>query len=86
MHNLAIQYTIVAALLIGALIWIVVKLRKVGKRKGGACCGCSMSHMCSKSEHPHLKRGETKHTAGDNHHDDDDRDRHRCPGKKDCCR
>lgn len=49
--NLIIQYALVGLALIGALVWIViklVKLRKMGKEGGDCCCGCSMSQSCGK--------------------------------------
>lgn len=50
--NLIIQYTLCSIAFLGALVWIVVKAVRAGKRKngGGSCCGCSLSSACSSAK------------------------------------
>lgn len=47
----ALQYTLVAIIVLGALVWIVVKSyrKKSGKSRGG-CCGCSLSSTCNSKD------------------------------------
>lgn len=44
--SLLIQYTIVAAILAGACIWILVKVIRLSKNKGTGCNGCSLHEQC----------------------------------------
>lgn len=47
--NLIIQYSLVALLILGALIWIAVKtLRKSNK---SSCGCCSLSQVCKEKQH-----------------------------------
>lgn len=48
-RNMAIQYTIVALILILAIVWMVLKFRKHSK-KGSGCCGCALSDKCNASK------------------------------------
>ena len=70
----AIQWTIVALAVAGALIWLVVKvvkLRKI-KNEGGGCCGCSIADSCKKKDlYTDRKKGSFKKGMSSNcgHHD-----------------
>lgn len=44
-----VQYTIVAVILLGAIVWIVVNTVRKRKKKGSSCCGCSLADVCSKT-------------------------------------
>lgn len=77
--NLVIQYSVVALLLIGALVWIVVKAVKA-KKTGASCCGCSLSETCSKARHPHPEASAPPRNCCSDH------DGCHCQEKKDCCK
>ena len=63
--NLIIQYTIVAAIIAAACIWMLVRI--LGKKKNsGGCCGCSLSDSCSpdkKNRHRAAMKSTEKETA-----------------------
>jgi len=45
--NLVIQYTAVGIVIIGALVWLLVKFIKRRKcRENGMCHGCALSDKC----------------------------------------
>lgn len=45
-----VQYTIVAAILICAIVWIIIRIVRKRKKKGASpCCGCSIADVCSRS-------------------------------------
>lgn len=48
--NLIIQYSVVGAILVTAVIWVIYKAIKNRKNKGKSnpCCGCSLSKSCGK--------------------------------------
>ena len=46
--NLAIQYSLVAVFVIGAMVWMTLRLFR--KRKKSGCCGCALSDACLKSD------------------------------------
>lgn len=46
--NMAIQYTLVGVCILGAMIWILVKLFRKGRNSG--CHGCSLANNCSKAD------------------------------------
>lgn len=46
--NIAIQYTLVALFMIGAVAWIIRKVFWRDKKQKSSCCGCSLSESCSK--------------------------------------
>lgn len=47
--NIAIQYTIVGIIILGATVWIMIKaFKKNKKRSQGGCCGCSLKDSCNK--------------------------------------
>lgn len=55
---MVIQYTIVAIIIIGALVWMVRSVLKLRKQKG-KCSGCSLADACretrngkNKMKHP----------------------------------
>lgn len=50
--NMIIQYTLCSIAFLGALVWIVVKAARAGKRKnaGGSCAGCSLSSACTSAK------------------------------------
>lgn len=48
-RNLIIQYTAVAVILLGILIWIVIKSLKA-KKKASVCGGCTLHKSCEKSK------------------------------------
>lgn len=51
----ALQYTVVAAVVLGALVWIVVKVFSKKSKGGiGSCHGCALSSTCEKTD---KKRG-----------------------------
>ena len=50
-NNLALQYTLVGILILGACVWILVKaFRKNKKRKSSGCCGCALQEACNKNK------------------------------------
>lgn len=50
-QNLAIQYTLVAVIILGAIIWIVIHLLRKNKKGGGkSCCGCALSESCNSKD------------------------------------
>ena len=55
---MVIQYTIVAIIIIGALVWMVRGILKMRKQKG-KCCGCSMADAC-KDARNNKKRSKIK--------------------------
>lgn len=54
--NILIQYTIVAILILGAIVWIAVKAIRASRGKGKSCCGCVLSDKCGDAN---LKRGKS---------------------------
>jgi len=46
--NLAIQYSLVAVFVIGAMVLMTLRLFR--KRKKSGCCGCALSDACLKSD------------------------------------
>ena len=47
--NMIIQYSLVGIVLLGACVWILIKIFKKNKNKG-PCCGCSLSDTCNKNK------------------------------------
>lgn len=48
--NLVIQYTIVAAIIIAALVYLVIKfIKKSRQTRGRKCYGCSLSEKCKEA-------------------------------------
>lgn len=48
--NLIIQYSIVGAILAGAVVWVIVKAIQAHKNRGkfyGGCCGCALKEKCT---------------------------------------
>ncbi|MCM1290905.1 MAG: hypothetical protein NC201_01175 [Prevotella sp.] len=52
--NLLIQYTVVAIIILIALIWIILRVTKIAKKKDAntGCCGCSLKTNCNSRKHP----------------------------------
>lgn len=50
--NLLIQYILVGAILVGAVVWVIWKMVGLRKNKvsSSSCCGCSLNDCCSKKE------------------------------------
>ncbi len=49
--QLKIQYTLVAVIVLGALVWISVKVWRTCRRKNesvSGCCGCAIADKCKK--------------------------------------
>lgn len=46
-ETLTMQYVIVASIIIGAILWICIKLFGKKRKPGGGCCGCALSEQCS---------------------------------------
>lgn len=50
-RNHAIQYTIVGFIILGALVWIVIKIIRNSKRQNtNGCKGCALSEKCNSAE------------------------------------
>lgn len=61
-NNYIIQITLVALIVLGAIIWAIVRMTRKSNVKEGGCCGCELLDTCNKKE---LKqRGESvKHES-----------------------
>lgn len=46
--NIAIQYTLVAIFVVGAIVYMIVRL--IRKRKQPGCCGCALADACAKPD------------------------------------
>lgn len=46
--NLLIQYIVTGVLILAALVWIIVKIVRLGKGKSSGCPGCALSGSCTK--------------------------------------
>lgn len=49
--QLKIQYTVVAIIMLGAIIWIAVKIWRGCRRKNrqaSGCCACALAESCKK--------------------------------------
>lgn len=63
--NSAIQITLVALAIAGALIWLVVRVLKMRKRSdSGDCCGCGLAEHCKKRSENGPKRPDCGHHGG----------------------
>ena len=49
-RNEIIQFTIVAIILLLALLWIIFKLIRSGKNQNQGCSSCSLSESCKTKE------------------------------------
>lgn len=49
-QNELIQWTAVALIVLGAIIWAAVKVAKIGKNKDKGCSCCSSSEECKAKE------------------------------------
>lgn len=47
--SITVQYILVSILVAGALVWMIVKLRRFAKGKGSACSGCPSAGCCNKA-------------------------------------
>ena len=45
----AVQYTIVGVIILAAIVWAIVKITRISKNKGSACCGCGLADTCNKN-------------------------------------
>lgn len=60
----AIQYTIVAIIIIAAIVRIIIGLRKIHKRSArgeGGCCGCTLADNCTRIPKKHPNDDTPKH-------------------------
>lgn len=48
MMGLTLQYTIVSTIVVGAIVWMVIKLRRPSK--GGGCAGCALTEKCRQAK------------------------------------
>lgn len=63
--GLIIQYTIVGAILVAAVVWVIYKaFTRKGRAKGGSCCGCALSEHCGDAA-----KGKTKVASDGNESD-----------------
>lgn len=44
--NLLVQYILVTLIIIGAIGWIILKIRNSRKKGAIGCCGCSIASSC----------------------------------------
>lgn len=54
--SMAIQYTIVSVIVMIALIWLYLRLRRSNKKGHGSCSGCALSDKCGDSKRLHNKK------------------------------
>ncbi len=53
-----VQYIIVAAILVGAIVWIIVGIvRRKKKKVSSPCCGCSIADTCSRASDKDHREG-----------------------------
>ncbi len=53
-----VQYIIVAAILVGAIVYILVgNVRTKKKKVSAACCGCSIADTCSRASDKDHREG-----------------------------
>lgn len=43
--SIAIQFTIVGIIVLGAFVWLFILLKNRNKRDSG-CCGCALNNVC----------------------------------------
>lgn len=52
--NIAVQFLVTGLILLVCVAWIIIKIRKKGKKNDAGCCGCALHGNCSKRQ---LKSG-----------------------------
>lgn len=58
-NNIAIQYTIVGLIVLGALIWLFILLYRSRKKGNSGCIGCGLSEICNDKRKNHKRECDT---------------------------
>lgn len=54
-YNLIIQTTIVAVIVLAAIVWLVRRFYRILRNRGASkCCGCALSEKCTSKGDPRL--------------------------------
>lgn len=82
--NEIIQYTLVGIIILGAIVWIIVK--SIRNRKSGAtCCGCALADSCRRADKlPQARQKMKPDRPKDNSAATPTPERNSHCGKKDC--